>query len=215
MGIELKTYERFIDPLLRKVHSETSALLPENIAVMDIACGNGTLALMHAERGRNVLGIDISEEMLHQAKKRAENKKLTNVVFKVGDANKLETIVNDTVDAATISMAVHQFEVEEAITLLKSAGRLAKEIVIADYACPLPWGFNGILTRIIERLAGKEHHRNFRHYLKLGGLPAICRAANLKIIIENHYNSVFQVIKCVSALPKSHPGANQYMQGKY
>jgi hypothetical protein len=75
----------------------------------------------------------------------------------------------------TISMAIHQFELEEGMRILKQHSRISVKVIIIDYAFPLPGSFSGLATRTIERIAGVEHNRNFKAYLKFGGLPAIIK----------------------------------------
>ncbi|MDF1571666.1 MAG: hypothetical protein P1P82_08635 [Bacteroidales bacterium] len=57
--------------------------------------------------------------------------------------------------------------------MLKALQRIANRILIADYHHPLPGGFSGGLTRLIERMAGQEHNSCFRACLASGGLPGI------------------------------------------
>ena len=59
--------------------------------VIDIACGKGTTAIYLAQRfGCQVVGIDISKDMIEEAKALAKKKKLDHLVtFQVGDAHAL------------------------------------------------------------------------------------------------------------------------------
>jgi ubiquinone/menaquinone biosynthesis C-methylase UbiE len=170
-----KQYSTLIDPLLRKTQKLAAGIVEEGKMVIDVACGNGTLAFMHASRAAKVTAIDLSEEMIEYAKGRAEARMIRNVEFISMDANDLSRFNDKQYDYATISMAIHQFELEEGMQILKELSRISKEIIIIDYAFPLPEGFSGMATRIIERIAGIEHNRNFKAYLKFGGLPAIIK----------------------------------------
>lgn len=60
----------------------------KNSKVVDIACGKGTSAIYLAQRyGCSVVGIDISDELVTQAKALAKRKRLeSKVSFHVGDA---------------------------------------------------------------------------------------------------------------------------------
>lgn len=58
--------------------------------VLDMACGTGTLALILADEGRHVLGVDASEAMLAQAQAKAANADLAGrVAFMHGDMRDL------------------------------------------------------------------------------------------------------------------------------
>ncbi|WP_432355190.1 class I SAM-dependent DNA methyltransferase [Sporosarcina sp. A2] len=54
------------------IHTALNGLSDKRI--LDVACGTGILSVILAERGANVTGIDLSEEMLTVAKKRAQNR---------------------------------------------------------------------------------------------------------------------------------------------
>lgn len=54
-------------------------------AMLDLACGTGTLALLMAERGYTVLGLDRSAAMLEQARRKAANDAQAAVRFVEGD----------------------------------------------------------------------------------------------------------------------------------
>jgi ubiquinone/menaquinone biosynthesis C-methylase UbiE len=59
---------------------------------LDVACGTGTLALLLADDGWDVIGLDSSEAMLDQADAKAENiATLGQVVFVQGDMRELTT----------------------------------------------------------------------------------------------------------------------------
>ncbi|MFD1677958.1 class I SAM-dependent methyltransferase [Alicyclobacillus fodiniaquatilis] len=56
--------------------------------VLDVGCGTGFLALMFAELGHDVTGVDMSTQMLQQAKQKAQQRDLL-VEFRLGDAEML------------------------------------------------------------------------------------------------------------------------------
>jgi len=56
--------------------------------VLDVGCGTGTIGLLFAEMGHQVTGIDLSGEMLAEARKKAEASKLT-LGLRAGDAEHL------------------------------------------------------------------------------------------------------------------------------
>jgi ubiquinone/menaquinone biosynthesis C-methylase UbiE len=53
--------------------------------VLDVACGSGNLAIVAAKKGAEVTGIDIAENLIDSANKRAAAEGLT-IKFEVGDA---------------------------------------------------------------------------------------------------------------------------------
>src|SRR6187455_1649381 len=56
--------------------------------VLDVACGSGNVAVIAAQKGADVTGIDIADNLIEAAKKRAEAAGL-NIKFEVGDAEAL------------------------------------------------------------------------------------------------------------------------------
>lgn len=166
-------YFSLIDPLLKKLHTRVAAEIPEGASVIDIACGNGTLPMKYAEKASRVTAIDLSAGKLEFARQMAARRKIANITFIEMDATDLSRFQDEEFDIATVSMAIHQFRSETGMELLKALHRIANKVLIADYHHPLPWGFFGGTTRLIEWMAGQEHNSCFRAYLANGGLPGI------------------------------------------
>src|ERR671916_2100760 len=57
--------------------------------VLDLGCGDGTTALPAAERGANVLGVDIAANLVAAGRARAAAAGLANLHFEEGDASDL------------------------------------------------------------------------------------------------------------------------------
>jgi SAM-dependent methyltransferase len=61
----------------------------EGMDVLDLGCGDGTTAIPAAERGADVLGVDIAANLVAAGQARAEAAGLDNVRFQQGDATEL------------------------------------------------------------------------------------------------------------------------------
>ena len=61
----------------------------EKLKILDVGTGNGSLALLFAEMGHEVVGIDISEEMLSVAIEKAKERGV-NPDLRIGDAESLD-----------------------------------------------------------------------------------------------------------------------------
>lgn len=72
------TAEAFVDRL---------AIQP-GMKVLDVACGSGNLAIVAAQKGAEVSGIDIADNLIEAAKKRAADAGL-NIAFEQGDAESM------------------------------------------------------------------------------------------------------------------------------
>ncbi len=100
---------------------------------LDVCCGTGDLALLlarHVGPGGRVLGVDISEEMLHVARRKAAQARVgTQVEFALGDAEALG-IPDAVFDAATVGFGIRntvhpEAALREIHRVLRPGGRLA------------------------------------------------------------------------------------------
>lgn len=102
--------------------------MDQNSKVLDIGCGKGTTSVLLAQKyGCNVVGLDQSEDLLHQATALAKRKGLENKVsFRVGDALNLP-FVNGEFDrafgqAVLILVGDKKKAIQEALRVTKSGG---------------------------------------------------------------------------------------------
>jgi arsenite methyltransferase len=100
--------------------------LTKESRVIDIACGKGSSAIYLAENhGCNVIGIDISPNLVEEAQEAARRKNLgARVTFQVGNAMELP-FPDNSFDAA-LSQAMLVL-VEDKIKAIKEAHRVVKE----------------------------------------------------------------------------------------
>ncbi|WP_370981140.1 class I SAM-dependent methyltransferase [Agaribacterium sp. ZY112] len=62
--------------------SETQALLTPEMSILEFGCGTGTTAIKHAPNVKDILAIDIAQNMLEIGRERAKKAGVDNVVFK-------------------------------------------------------------------------------------------------------------------------------------
>jgi len=62
---------------------------PGDVRVADLGCGTGSLTILLAEAGAQVVGVDLSPAMIEQAERKAHNADLA-VAFHVGDASRVD-----------------------------------------------------------------------------------------------------------------------------
>lgn len=106
--------------------------------VLDVATGTGNTAFVLAPHVRRVVGLDLTREMLDQARRIAAERKLGNTAWVIGDAARLP-FGNATFDLYTVRAAPHHFpDIEafmaEALRVMKPGGRA----VFIDCAPPAP-----------------------------------------------------------------------------
>ncbi len=107
-----------------------SCNLDEHTRVVDIACGKGTSAVYLAERyGCEVVGIDISDDLVAQATSLAKKKRLEGkVTFSVGDALRMPFPDGEFDAAVSQAMLVlvsdKRKAIQEALRVTKPGGHL-------------------------------------------------------------------------------------------
>lgn len=58
--------------------------------VLEIGCGDGRMTLLYAEQARNVLGVDVEEESIREARAALPDRLADRVEFRVADAQSLD-----------------------------------------------------------------------------------------------------------------------------
>lgn len=107
-------------------------LLPRNLVLADVGCGTGALTFELARFAREVIGIDLSPEMLRRARDGAKARQLGNVDFRLGDALKLP-VKSRSVDASFCVMVLHYLrDPERAVAELCRITRRSGPIILVD-----------------------------------------------------------------------------------
>jgi len=103
--------------------------------ILDVATGTGKQALLFARRGYEVIGVDLSQDMLSRAEKKNKDKRVS---FGLADATTLP-FKHDVFDVSSVSFALHDMPfpirkrvVTEMVRVTKSEGT----IVVVDYGLP-------------------------------------------------------------------------------
>lgn len=174
-------YGTVVDPLLKQLRTRITEEIQVNEKVIDIACGTGAQVFALAGRAAKITGVDLSQSMIDFANRKLRKSGFGNVTFYTADATKLEQFSDKSFDVATMSLALHQFTPDLYKPILSEMNRIAKRIVIIDYAVPLPKNYTGIGSRVAEFMAGIEHNRNFKRYYQRGGLNTILPEHGFKI----------------------------------
>ncbi|OGG28675.1 hypothetical protein A2971_03200 [Candidatus Gottesmanbacteria bacterium RIFCSPLOWO2_01_FULL_46_21] len=177
-------YEKYI---LFPIRNKAASLLnlPANSRILDVATGTGAQAYSLAKRDYDVIGIDLSQEMLEQAKKKlAKGLKLK---FIHGDATKLP-FKDNTFDACSISLALHDMPYEIRFLVLKEMMRVTKsdgKILIVDYLEPHK-NYIARLTCMVASLFETPMWKNFidrglLSHLNISGLKPEMYATSLNV----------------------------------
>lgn len=106
--------------------------------VVDVATGTGNTAFALAPYVRRVIGVDLTREMLNEARRVAAERNITNTDWVIADAVRLP-FQDDTFDLYTVRAAPHHFPdipgfLAEAFRVL----RPGRDAVFIDCSSPLP-----------------------------------------------------------------------------
>jgi ubiquinone/menaquinone biosynthesis C-methylase UbiE len=102
-------------------------MAPQVIA--DLGAGDGSFAILLAQRAERVIAVDASEKMLEVGREQAQRNGIGNVEFRAGDMEELP-IESATVDIAFFSQSLHHAlhpmqALKEGARILRPGGRIA------------------------------------------------------------------------------------------
>ena len=105
---------------------------------LDVATGTGHVALALAPLVRRVYGLDLTREMLDQARRVSAERDVMNVEWVIGDAMRLP-FADETFDLYTVRAAPHHFpDVDHFLREAYRVLRPGRHAVFVDCAPPMP-----------------------------------------------------------------------------
>ena len=177
-------YDTVIAPHQDELFGQIKNLIEPDKNVIDIGCGTGRLAFALAGTSKSVMGIDLSKRNIRQATKILNRQPNQNVSFRHTSVSELLEKHTPRFDYAIMTYVIHEVAEKERIGLLRDLSQIADKIIIGDYWVPAPGRFDSAFTRMIEFVAGPDHFRNFKNYVRLGGVEYLAKAAGLRIVHE-------------------------------
>lgn len=182
-------YDRFlerIDGPVRATAFAMSAPTP-TMKILDVGCGTGITLERYVEAGCDSFGVDASDAMLTQARKRLGDR----AVLTYGTAEHL-AFDDNTFDRVLASLFLHELPADVRDTIMSELVRVVSpggRIVITDFATgdmTLKGHTIRSVSMVIERIAGKDHKRNCTAFLASGGIPAAADRHGLTIDASRH-----------------------------
>lgn len=184
----LYDYEKYLLSPLRKRAAKFLGLKPPK-KILDVATGTGAQAYELARQGYEVLGTDLSPEMLRQAQKKCSP--MLKLSFKQADATDLPFKDNE-FDVTSISLGLHDMPREVDIKALEEMKRLTKKngkILIVDYNEPRKhW-----MARIAFPIINAYETKNWRPFIERG-LESLLKEVSLKSEAETNFLGLFQIV---------------------
>lgn len=113
-----------------------SALLKGHESVLDIATGPGYIAEAFARSAREVIGVDLTAAMLAIGEERTRQSGMSNISFRIGDAQNLP-FERESFDVAVCRLALHHMQepgrvVSEMSRVCKVGGTVLVEDIFAS-----------------------------------------------------------------------------------
>jgi len=145
--------------------------------VLDIATGTGDLAILMAQTGAQITGVDISEGMLAVGRKKVDAKNLfPKVVLKYGDSENLP-FDTDSFDAVTVGFGIRNFEnlekgLAEILRVLRPGGIFVILETSVPEKTPYRQGY-AFYTKFILPLIGRIFSRDRSAYRYLSDSASV------------------------------------------
>ena len=156
--------------------------------VLDVATGTGAQAYELAKLGHEVLGIDLSSEMLEQAKKKCGQE--LKLGFQQVDATDIP-FGDSFFDASSISFGLHDMPYEVDLLVLKEMKRVTKnngKILIVDYMEPR----KHLVARFSHQIVSLYETVNYKPFIERG-LETILKEVGLKIDKSTNFLGAVQI----------------------
>lgn len=180
-------YDRAIEPLLNNTKNRVAKYISEhNLSpALDICCGTGRQCSLICKNQQQTLGLDLDLNMMIYS---ASN--YPHIPFICANASHVP-IKDSYFKCIIISYALHEKPQELRSKMIEEARQLLApdgKIILIDFE--QPWNILSHMVKFfifsIERMAGGEHFRNWRQFLKQGGLMAFIKQQELVEIERYH-----------------------------
>ena len=95
-SVSPKSFYQVNTPMAEKLYSKAAELAePEGKTVIDLYCGAGTIGLTMADKAKRIIGVEIVESAVENARKNAELNNAENAEFYCGDTGEVTEILKN------------------------------------------------------------------------------------------------------------------------
>jgi len=192
-SIGSNAYDFLIEPFLARIKLLTVRILLKNfnkshdVRILEVACGTGTLSHLLAKEGFNIFALDKSYSMIKHAKIKVDDSCVGRVTAIHGDAATMP-FYSTSFDAVIMQLGLHEMGNNIRRDCGREIIRVAKKnavFIFFDFAPTNKLSFSKFILTIIEFIAGIDHFRNGRRFIKEGGILSFLENLDLEII-KNH-----------------------------
>ncbi len=180
-----KFYDKLFGPLNSGLRGIGMTMYPprEGMSVLDVGCGTGIHLERYQKAGCNVFGIDRSPAMIQVARNRlGEAANLS-----MGDASNMP-YQDSEFDLVMMTTVLHEMPAEVRSAVITEEKRVLKEdgrILLIDFhpgpIQPLKGWLSKSIITLAEISGGREHFKNYRHFIANKGLPGLISAHGLSV----------------------------------
>ena len=173
-------FDLCIAPNQDAVFAAIRAGIPPGSTVLDVGCGTGRLVFQLADHCGMVQGIDPSHRNIRRAQvlhRRRGHR--ANISFESASLEHYLTQARETFDVGVVSYVLHEVDEGARAPMVRLLAGSVRTVILADYRVPRRRGLMDAATEVVEFLAGREHYRGFRSFVRRDGLPGLVRETGL------------------------------------
>jgi ubiquinone/menaquinone biosynthesis C-methylase UbiE len=170
-------YDRLFEPINKglRVLGLRLFLPKEGMSILDVGCGTGQHLELYRRYRCAMYGIDPSPAMLEIAKNRLGD----CAKLHLGDASNMP-YEDGSFDLVLAMLALHEMSAGTRSSVIREMKRVLKDggrILLIDFhpgpLKPLQGWYTKLIITLSEIAAGREHFRNYRHFMRIKGIPTL------------------------------------------
>jgi ubiquinone/menaquinone biosynthesis C-methylase UbiE len=180
-----KIYDRLFDSMNKGLRLAGLRLFrpKDGMKLLDVGCGTGSHLELYQRYKCHFFGLDLSPSMLRIAREKVrDSAQLTeaDAAEMPYDSGKFDLVVS--------MLSLHEMAPDTRSAVLLEMKRTLKEdgrLLLIDFHPgpyqPLQGWYSKIIIVLSELAAGRDHFKNYRHFMANGGIKALLGQQNLTI----------------------------------
>jgi len=173
-------YDCLLEPFLGGIKKKVADCIIryDLFPAIDICCGTGRQCSLASDNQKQTIGLDLDLKMMIYAAS-----KYPHLSFICSDASHI-SFGESLFRGVIVSYSLHDKPEEMRLELMQEAKRILApggKLILVDFE--RPWDFKSRIGRLstlfVERLAGQDHFRNGRQFVRQGGLKELLKKEHL------------------------------------